>query len=109
MHKLIILLAVFLASCTGATTERVVVEPAPNSCQVTEVRPTSFSTLVLGICWDQAGEPIGMVGAGGQPVASVALTIVGAGAMVGSAYMVGGALSGLKLGIDVPVALAAPH
>ncbi len=75
--------------------------PEANACQITEVRPTSFSTLTLGICWDEAGQPIGMVGAGGLPSASVPLSILGAGAMVGGAYVLGNQVNGLKLGIDL--------
>jgi len=89
MRKLIILVAFLATACTGTTTERIVVQPEANACQITEIRPTSFSTLTLGICWDHAGRPLGMVGAGGLPSASVPLSILRAGALVGG--MVGGA------------------
>ncbi len=101
LMRFLIVPVVFLAGCTGTTTERIVVQPEANACQITEVRPTSLSTLTLGVCWDEAGEPIGMVGAGGLPSASVPLSILGAGAMMGSAYVLGSQVGGLELGIDL--------
>lgn len=101
MHRVIVLLAFLAAACTGTTTERIAIQPEANVCQITEVRPTSLSTLTLGICWDEAGQPIGMVGAGGMPSASVPLSILGAGAMVGSAYVLGNQVGGLTLGVKL--------
>ncbi len=98
---LVLALSFFAAACTGTTTKHIAVQPTANTCQVTEVRPTSLSTLTLGICWDQAGRPIGMAGAGGTAVVSIPLVVLGAGAMVGSAYVFGSQVGGLTQGVDI--------
>ena len=94
------ILLIFLAGCTGTTTKYVVVKPEANSCQITEVRPTSLSTLVLGVCWDQETNPIGMAGAGGMPSGSVPLAVLGAGAKIGSSYIIGNSLGNLTTGMQ---------
>ncbi len=98
---LILAVSFLVAACTGTTTKYITVAPEANTCQISEVRPTTLSTLTLGICWDEAGEPLGLTGAGGLPVASVPLSILGAGAMVGSAYVLGSQVGGMTLGVDL--------
>ncbi len=95
-----LLCLLILAGCTNSTTKRIDVVPMANSCQVTEIRPTAMSTLVLGICWDAQGAPIGMAGAGGQAVVSIPLAVLGAGAIVGGAYVLGGRLGGLAVDVE---------
>ena len=91
------LLLVLMGGCTGTTIERVAVAPEANTCQVSEVRPTSLSTIVIGICWDAGGQPIGMAATGGLPSAAPYLAVIGAGALVGSAYILGSQVDGLTL------------
>ncbi len=88
----IIILLLLLAGCATITTERVALEASPQSCQVSEVRPSMLSTLVVGVCWDKDGEVIGMTGASGTPSAQIPLTAAQVGAIV-----VGGALIGRGL------------
>jgi len=60
----------------------------PNGCQVTETRPSMFSTATATVCWDSNGQAIGFSGQSGQPTITVPLSILSAGAMVGSAGVI---------------------
>ena len=87
MRPLVLLL--LLSGCAGQTTEQVVLNPAPNTCQATEVRASAFSTAVMGACWNERGEMVNAQWIEGQAVVSVPLAIMGAGATLGSAAILG--------------------
>ena len=101
MRIFTVLILFVVGACTGTTTKHIAVQPAANTCQVTEVRPTSLSTLTLGICWDQAGAPIGMAGSGGTAVVAIPLAILGAGSVVSGAAILGRSVQGLEVGVDL--------
>lgn len=85
-------LLLVLSGCAGQTTREIALSPQPNHCQVTEVRPTLFSTLTIGVCWDESGKAMGLAGVDGAAAVSVPLAILGAGASLGSAYLLGSQL-----------------
>lgn len=87
MTRLLILL--LLSGCASQHTQQVVLNPAPNTCQTTEVRPTIFSTAVMGACWNAKGEMVSAEWVSGQPVVNVPIAILGAGASLGSAFILG--------------------
>ena len=86
-------LLILLPACTGIHTTTYALTPEANLCQVTEVRVTSLSTLVSGVCWDAEKRPIGMAGGSGKPTISVPLEILSSAAAiagpVGGAYILG--------------------
>ena len=84
-----ILILLLLSGCASQHTEHIVLTPAPNTCQATEVRPTMFSTAVMGACWDMDGRIVNAEWIGGQAIVSVPIAILGAGASLGSAYIMG--------------------
>ena len=111
------LLLPLLMGCTGTYTVRYALIPEANACQVTEVRATAMSTLVSGVCWDDAKQPIGMAGGPGKPAISVPLDILSsaatmAGPIVGAAilgrYMLKAA-EGLQLPVSGRVDVVAPQ
>ena len=113
----IIFLLPFLGACTGTYTVRYSLTPEPNACQVTEVRATTMSTLVSGVCWDEAKQPIGMAGGPGKPTISIPLDVLSsaaamAGPIVGAAilgrYMLKAA-EGIQLPASGRVNVVAPQ
>ena len=92
-HGASFLVVLVLAGCTGIHTATYPLTPEANLCQVTEVRVTSLSTLVSGVCWDAEKRPIGMAGGSGKPTISVPLEILSSAAAVagpvGGAYILG--------------------
>ena len=92
MKRALALVAALGVSGCGITTQHVSLKVTENSCQVTEVKPSGFSTLAFAVCWDQDKRPIGMTGAGGRPVIDVPLAVLGVGGMVGAGVLIGNGL-----------------
>ena len=116
-RAIMFLLVPLLMGCTGVHTVRYALIPEANVCQVTEVRATAMSTLVSGVCWDDAKQPIGMAGGPGKPAISVPLDVLSsaatlAGPIVGAAilgrYMLKAA-EGLQLPVSGRVDVVAPQ
>ena len=89
MKRLAALVVVLGLSGCATTTQYVSLKVTENSCQVTEVKPSGFSTLAFAVCWDQDKKPIGMTGGGGRPVIDVPLAVLGVGGMVGAGALIG--------------------
>lgn len=83
-----------LAGCTGVTTQRLALRPAPDECEVHEVRPSWFSTLTLGVCYDSEARPLGLASGTGRAVVDVPLEVLGAGATLGGAAILANGLRG---------------
>ena len=100
------LILLVVAGC-GTTTARVDLTPAPNSCQVSEVRPTWLSTQSVAVCWDDQGHALGMAGAPGMPAMNVPLSLIQSGATVAGpaagALIIRRAIQGISLSTDVTV------
>lgn len=92
MKRFLALVVVLGLSGCATTTQYVPLKVTENSCQVTEVKPSGFSTLTIAVCWDQDKKPIGMTGAGGRPVVDVPLAVLGVGGMVGAGALIGNGL-----------------
>lgn len=83
---------IFLAGCATTNVVHVPLEPRPNHVQVTEVRPSWFSTHVVGVVYDGEGRIAGVTGSGGRAIVTVPLSILGAGATLGGAYILGNSI-----------------
>jgi hypothetical protein len=89
-----LILILTLAGCASVKHVHYTLSPKPNTCQVTETRPSWFSIIVTANCWDGSGKALGMASTGGTPSVSVPLAILGAGATVAGAAILAGGIVG---------------
>jgi hypothetical protein len=75
------LVAFYASACATVRSEQVAFRKQPGHCQVTEVRPSVFSTVSYVVCWDQEGKEIGMTGGSGTAIADATMTAVLAAAI----------------------------
>ena len=94
----VVLSLVFTTGCaTGVTgNTRLTLDPKSNECQVSEVRPTVFSTLAISVCWDAEQRAIGMVGGPGKAAIAIPLEVIGS-----LSAIVGPVLGAILLGSEV--------
>lgn len=78
----VMVLGLGVSACAGAREVRYPLTPRANDCQITEIRASVLSTVVMAVCWDATGRALGMAGTGGMPAAQVPLTILGAASAV---------------------------
>lgn len=97
----IAVLCLALAGCTGVETIYVPLEPIPNYIQVTEVRPSWFSTHTVGVVYDEDGKIVGVTGSGGRAVIDIPLSVLGASATVTGAVILGRGIEGAAKGMQL--------
>jgi hypothetical protein len=78
-----------LTGCAGVQTLHYALLPQANGCQVTETRPSMFSTTTATVCWDANSKPIGFAAAPGSPTVAVPLAVLSAGSTMVGAGMLG--------------------
>jgi hypothetical protein len=88
--RLLLTLALALQGCAAGTKMlHYDLNVKANGCQVTESRPSMFSTSTATVCWDGDGRAIGFFGGPGEPTIAVPLALIGAGGTMIGAGLVG--------------------
>lgn len=99
------LLVLSVSGCASTKTVHIPLESKPNYMQVTEVRTSWFSTHTVAVVYDENGNLAGVTGSGGRAIIDLPLSVLGAGATVTGAVILGrglkGAAKGMTLDADV--------